>query len=142
MTEVDIVERLRSVIAQCCEKTAKCEVCESCALAVAEIERLRKEIECWKAMKSGVSVRIADLESENAALLKQWNDQDQRNEKRHRGWDAEVIRLRAALEMVRDIAFLCGPGPMGIPQSGFVSKIGNLLGDALKLAEERPCQST
>lgn len=50
-------------------------------------------------------VEVERLRGENAALVKQWNDLDARNEQRHREWnatltakDAEIRGLREALE--------------------------------------------
>ena len=62
-----------------------------------------------EAMLQGMKVRIAyyeakikELYSENAALRKQWNDLDQRNEKRHRAWSKENDQLKEQLETARE----------------------------------------
>ena len=57
--------------------------------------------------------QISKKDAEIAALLKQWNDLDQRNEVRHREWntkltekDAEIERLQADNERLRVAAVL------------------------------------
>ena len=53
--------------------------------------------------------QISKKDAEIAALLKQWNDLDRRNEVRHREWntkltekDAEIERLRKELKLVSE----------------------------------------
>ena len=48
-----------------------------------------------QAYSAWLEAEIARLKNENLALVKQWNDLDIRNEKRHRVWDAKVAELEA-----------------------------------------------
>ena len=45
--------------------------------------------------------RIAELEAENAAMLKQWNDLDQRAEKNHREWSRRIVELEAEYDVIQ-----------------------------------------
>ena len=62
---------------------------QSLELIYREIKRLQAEA------RGSETERLLE---ENAALLKQWNDLDQRTEKRHREWNAEVERLQAIVD--------------------------------------------
>lgn len=42
--------------------------------------------------------RIAELEAENAALLRQWNELDLRNEQKHREWSEKQAALEATIQ--------------------------------------------
>ena len=44
---------------------------------------------------------IERLKADNAAMVKQWNDLDCRNEKRHREWNAQFVEARKEIDRLR-----------------------------------------
>ena len=77
--------------------TAEAErVAQAMALLRESQERVKKQEE-----------QVVQLRGDVAALLKQWNDLDERNEKRHREWNEQLMDARkAAKDLLYQLCYI------------------------------------